>query len=160
MSDASLRSSSIIALHRSDFRSHLSLELVVIFSDIRRRACRVSSIGSQSNVIDRVFPCSRSDGRLVCDCKHHTAGNECERCQDFHYDRPWARATPRDANECVGKRYILSLVLRVLSHVVDQRRRKEQSFERITLACQRLILINIRRNVVDISGIIYDRWNP
>ncbi len=44
-----------------------------------------------------------SDGRLVCDCKHHTAGDECERCKDFHYDRPWARATPRDANECIGK---------------------------------------------------------
>ncbi len=46
---------------------------------------------------------SLSDGRLVCDCKHNTAGDECERCQDFHYDRPWARATQRDANECVGK---------------------------------------------------------
>jgi hypothetical protein len=44
-----------------------------------------------------------SDGRLVCDCKHNTAGDECERCKDFHYDRPWARATQRDANECVGK---------------------------------------------------------
>jgi hypothetical protein len=44
-----------------------------------------------------------SGGHLVCDCKHNTAGDECERCKDFHYDRPWARATPRDANECVGK---------------------------------------------------------
>ncbi|CAF1145004.1 unnamed protein product [Adineta steineri] len=42
-----------------------------------------------------------SDGRSVCDCKHNTAGDECERCKDFHYDRPWARATQRDANECV-----------------------------------------------------------
>ncbi|CAF1229554.1 unnamed protein product, partial [Didymodactylos carnosus] len=41
------------------------------------------------------------DGRLVCDCKHNTAGDECERCKDFYYDRPWARATQRDANECV-----------------------------------------------------------
>lgn len=46
---------------------------------------------------------SSSDDRLVCDCKHNTAGDECERCKDFYYDRPWARATPRDANECVGK---------------------------------------------------------
>ncbi|CAF1193296.1 unnamed protein product [Rotaria sordida] len=44
---------------------------------------------------------TNSDGRLVCDCKHNTAGDECERCKDFHYDRPWARATQRDANECV-----------------------------------------------------------
>ena len=49
------------------------------------------------------FVFSLSDGRLVCDCKHNTAGDECERCKDFHYDRPWARATQRDANECVGK---------------------------------------------------------
>ncbi|CAF0743846.1 unnamed protein product [Rotaria sp. Silwood1] len=45
---------------------------------------------------------TNSDGRLVCDCKHNTAGDECERCKDFHYDRPWARATPRDANECIA----------------------------------------------------------
>ena len=44
-----------------------------------------------------------SEGRLVCECKHNTAGDECERCKDFHYDRPWARSTQRDANECVGK---------------------------------------------------------
>ncbi|CAF4271398.1 unnamed protein product, partial [Rotaria magnacalcarata] len=44
------------------------------------------------------------DARLVCDCKHNTAGDECERCKDFHYDRPWARATQRDANECVEDR--------------------------------------------------------
>ena len=43
------------------------------------------------------------DGRLACECKHNTAGNDCERCKPFHYDRPWARATSREANECVGK---------------------------------------------------------
>ncbi len=43
------------------------------------------------------------EGKYQCDCKHNTAGLECERCLPFHYDRPWARATPRDANECIGK---------------------------------------------------------
>jgi len=43
------------------------------------------------------------EGKHQCDCKHNTAGLECERCLPFHYDRPWARATPRDANECIGK---------------------------------------------------------
>ncbi|XP_041363033.1 netrin-1-like [Gigantopelta aegis] len=42
------------------------------------------------------------DGRLMCDCKHNTAGYDCEKCKPFHYDRPWARATSRDANECVA----------------------------------------------------------
>lgn len=43
------------------------------------------------------------EGHLVCECKHHTAGPECDRCKPFHYDRPWQRATAREANECVGK---------------------------------------------------------
>lgn len=43
------------------------------------------------------------DGRSVCDCKHHTAGLECERCKTFYNDRPWRPATSTSANECVGK---------------------------------------------------------
>ncbi|KAK0396567.1 hypothetical protein QR680_001770 [Steinernema hermaphroditum] len=40
-------------------------------------------------------------GKYTCDCKHNTAGAECERCKPFHYDRPWARATSESAHECV-----------------------------------------------------------
>ncbi|CAF1682974.1 unnamed protein product, partial [Adineta ricciae] len=61
---------------------------------------RFSSSVCASRIHQRVST-KRCDGRLVCDCKHNTAGDECERCKDFHYDRPWARATQRDANECV-----------------------------------------------------------
>lgn len=52
------------------------------------------------------------DGNLACDCKHNTAGRDCEKCKPFHYDRPWARATARRPNECVGECdiYIMFLV--------------------------------------------------
>ncbi|KAL1488152.1 hypothetical protein ABEB36_015110 [Hypothenemus hampei] len=43
------------------------------------------------------------DGQLACECKHNTAGRDCERCKPFHFDRPWGRATARDANECKGE---------------------------------------------------------
>ena len=42
-------------------------------------------------------------GILTCECKHNTAGRDCERCKPFHFDRPWGRATARDANECKSK---------------------------------------------------------
>lgn len=42
------------------------------------------------------------DGRAVCDCKHHTAGNNCEQCKAFFNDRPWRLATENSANECVA----------------------------------------------------------
>lgn len=44
------------------------------------------------------------DGQLGCECKHNTAGKDCQRCKPFFVDRPWGRATLRDVNECKGKR--------------------------------------------------------
>ncbi|XP_064456133.1 netrin-1-like [Ornithodoros turicata] len=41
------------------------------------------------------------DGQLACDCKHNTAGRDCEKCKPFHFDRPWGRATAHEAHQCV-----------------------------------------------------------
>ncbi|CAD5123657.1 DgyrCDS11978 [Dimorphilus gyrociliatus] len=40
-------------------------------------------------------------GRLKCVCKHNTEGRDCERCKPLYQDKPWARATKQNANECV-----------------------------------------------------------
>lgn len=44
-----------------------------------------------------------TDGQLTCDCRHNTAGRDCEKCKPYFFDRPWGRASYRDANECKRK---------------------------------------------------------
>ena len=44
-----------------------------------------------------------NEGQLTCDCKHNTAGRDCEKCKPFHFDQPWARATAQEAQECQRK---------------------------------------------------------
>lgn len=62
------------------------------------------SIGGRCKCNGHASQCFlNKDGQMQCDCKHNTAGLECERCKPFYYDRPWARGTPRDANQCIGK---------------------------------------------------------
>ena len=46
---------------------------------------------------------TRPNGKLACDCKHNTAGRDCEMCKPFHSDRPWKRATKDEAHGCVGE---------------------------------------------------------
>lgn len=62
------------------------------------------AVGGRCKCNGHASSCSEDkDGKIKCDCKHNTAGVDCERCKPFHFDRPWARATAKDANECVGK---------------------------------------------------------
>ncbi|XP_007423081.1 netrin-1-like [Python bivittatus] len=44
----------------------------------------------------------KDGGVPQCDCRHNTAGPECDTCKAFYWDRPWQRATPKDAHECVA----------------------------------------------------------
>lgn len=41
--------------------------------------------------------------RKVCKCEHDTAGDDCERCDDFYQETPWRRATATDAAICNRK---------------------------------------------------------
>ncbi|KAM8719009.1 hypothetical protein ACLKA7_011674 [Drosophila subpalustris] len=59
------------------------------------------TVGGRCKCNGHASKCSPdASGQLSCECRHNTAGRDCERCKPFHFDRPWGRATARDANEC------------------------------------------------------------
>ena len=37
---------------------------------------------------------------LVCQCAHHTTGDQCERCADNYVQKKWKPATVDNPNEC------------------------------------------------------------
>ena len=47
--------------------------------------------------------CTIRDGKPVCNCKHGTEGETCNKCMPFFHDRPWQRGTKENPNECVRK---------------------------------------------------------
>ncbi|XP_052900371.1 netrin-A-like [Anopheles moucheti] len=60
------------------------------------------AVGGRCKCNGHAFRCvpMGKESEVSCDCKHNTAGRDCERCKPFHFDRPWGRANARDANEC------------------------------------------------------------
>uniref|UniRef100_A0A8C6WM82 Netrin 5 n=1 Tax=Neogobius melanostomus TaxID=47308 RepID=A0A8C6WM82_9GOBI len=60
-------------------------------------------VGGRCKCNGHASKCRRDDsGQAVCVCEHHTAGPDCDVCEDFYYDRPWHRATPSNPNPCVA----------------------------------------------------------
>lgn len=61
-------------------------------------------VGGRCKCNGHASKCRRDDaGQAVCVCEHHTAGPDCDVCEDFYCDRPWHRATPTHPNPCVGE---------------------------------------------------------
>ena len=62
------------------------------------------AIGGRCKCNGHASECSldKTTGEMTCNCKHNTAGRECEKCKTFHFDRPWGRASSTSANECVA----------------------------------------------------------
>jgi netrin receptor unc-5 len=77
---------------------------IELFSENNFYSVSDVAVGGRCKCNGHASKCSPDEtGQLACECKHNTAGRDCEKCKAFHFDRPWSRATARQANECVGE---------------------------------------------------------
>ncbi|XP_030053634.1 netrin-5 [Microcaecilia unicolor] len=59
-------------------------------------------VGGRCKCNGHASRCAATPEGLTCECQHHTTGLNCDRCKAFYHDRPWQRATPSNAHECVA----------------------------------------------------------
>lgn len=85
------------------------------------------TIGGRCKCNGHASRCIHSkEGRLVCDCRHNTAGDDCEKCANFHHDRPWSKASQQDANSC--QREYLQLYLTPTSSLAARWRERVRDY--------------------------------
>ncbi|XP_071154854.1 laminin subunit gamma-1-like [Mytilus edulis] len=61
------------------------------------------AVGARCKCNGHAKSCSfKTDGDLMCNCEHHTTGDNCEKCEANFNDRPWNRATQDAAFECLA----------------------------------------------------------
>ncbi|XP_019113332.2 laminin subunit beta-4 [Larimichthys crocea] len=74
-----------------------------LYNMVVRGSCFCNGHASQCTPVDRGRGDVFTKTGMVhgqCVCQHNTAGENCERCQDFHYDSPWRPGGGNTANIC------------------------------------------------------------
>lgn len=57
----------------------------------------------------------------VCECKHFTDGQDCEKCLPFYNDAPWGRATSKNVHECKRKFQINRYIYFIFSYFIAKK---------------------------------------
>ncbi|ROL46627.1 Laminin subunit beta-4 [Anabarilius grahami] len=74
-----------------------------LYEMVVRGSCFCNGHASQCVPVDGTRGDTFSEPGMVhgrCVCQHNTAGNNCERCQDFYHDAPWRPGGKTDSDVC------------------------------------------------------------